>query len=68
MKNKQTKANNPLISVFKLKKSDSALDVKGQRAPKGQDVEVDGHLGKGADMKHKDNPHFPLRKPDNDVE
>jgi hypothetical protein len=62
------KANNPLTSIFKLKKNDSALAVKGHTPPKAHDVRADGHLGKGSESKHKENPHFPLRKPDNDVE
>jgi len=62
------KAKNPLTSVFRLKKKDSALPVKGQVAPRPKDELADGHLGHGSEPRHKENPHFPLRRPDDDVE
>lgn len=56
--------NNPLVSVYKLKNDDSALKVKGQVAPRPKNEDADGHLNKRTEMKHKENPHFPLRKSD----
>jgi len=62
------KAKNPLTSVFKLNKKDSALRVKGEIAPRPKSELADGHLARGSEPKHKENPHFPLRRPDDDVE
>lgn len=62
------KANNPLTSVFKLNKKDSPLKVKGEIAPKAKSELADGHLVRGSEPRHKENPHFPLRRHDDDVE
>lgn len=65
--------DNPLVSVFRAKSSlpkdkYNLLDVKGHRAPKAKDEVADGHLGRGSEAKHKETPHFPLRRPNDDVE
>jgi len=62
------KRDNPLVSVFRVGDKQSALKVKGQTAPKGKNEAADGHLGRGSEPKHKETPHFPLRRPNNDVE
>lgn len=67
------KAENPLTSVFRAKASlpknkYSLLEVKGQKSPQAKEEAADGHLGKGSESKHKDTPHFPLRRPNDDVE
>jgi hypothetical protein len=64
----KSKANNPLVSVFRLNKKDSALRVKGEVAPKPKSELADGHLAHGSEPRHKENPHFPLRRRDDDVE
>jgi hypothetical protein len=73
--NEQTrvKTNNPLVSVKRAKSSlpkdkYNLLDVKGHTPPTAKDEAADGHLGRGSDAKHKENPHFPLRRPNDDVE
>jgi hypothetical protein len=62
------KTSNPLTSVFKLNKKDSPLAVKGQIAPRPKQELADGHLAHGSEPKHKETPHFPLRRSDDDVE
>jgi hypothetical protein len=62
------KASNPLTSVFKLAKKDSPLKVKGEIAPRAKSELADGHLARGSEPRHKENPHFPLRRRDDDVE
>ena len=62
------KANNPLVSVFRLNKKDSPLKVKGEIAPRPKSELADGHLARGSEPRHKENPHFPLRRRDDDVE
>jgi hypothetical protein len=67
------KKENPLVSVYRAKadlpkNKYNILEVKGQKPPVAKDEAADGHLGKGSKMKHKDTPHFPLRRLNDDVE
>jgi hypothetical protein len=68
------KVDNPLVSVARAQASKlpknkyNLLEVKGRKSPEAKNEAADGHLGRGSDAKAKETPHFPLRRPNDDVE